>query len=118
MSQAEYQFQIEVADYLKLVCPYPWSAIAHGGYILDKRTGAKLKAMGLMPGLADLLVMIPRGCVWLELKTPTGRQSAMQKAFQIMVSKLAGHSYHLCRSLDDEQDALESRGVKLLGRVA
>lgn len=46
------------------------------------RTGERLKRMGLLPGAADLLIVLPGGRAhWLELKTPTGTISAEQTAF-------------------------------------
>ena len=47
------------------------------------RTGAKLKAMGVRAGVADLIIVRPGGLVYfLELKTAKGSLSIAQRAFR------------------------------------
>ena len=47
------------------------------------RTGARMKAMGLLAGVADMVIIRPGGLVYfLELKSPKGRLSPAQKAFE------------------------------------
>jgi hypothetical protein len=58
-------------------------------------------SMGLTPGAADLLVLMPGGRVKiLEVKTATGRQSDRQKEFERRCTAL-GHEYQIVRSLED-----------------
>lgn len=67
----------------------------------SQRTGARMKAEGLMPGVADLCIMLPHGqAAWLELKTIKGRQSVEQKGFEARCIRL-GHPYCLARTLDE-----------------
>lgn len=67
---------------------------------------ARYKAMGLRAGVADLVVLLPNGrTAFLEVKTPTGKQSEHQKDFQNMVEFL-GFKYFLVRSVDDVEKAL------------
>lgn len=55
----------------------------------------------LRAGVADLVVLQPNGrTVYLEVKTPTGKQSEHQKDFQNMVEFL-GFQYHVVRSVED-----------------
>jgi hypothetical protein len=72
---------------------------------------AKLKATGLLPGAADLVVVLPNKVFFLETKTKKGRQSDNQKAFQSRVEEL-GYTYAVVRSLDE---ALTAIGFKDLG---
>jgi hypothetical protein len=70
-----------------------------------------------IPGQADILAFLPCGvdargrwseCVvptWIEVKTPKGVQSALQKSFQQLVVE-RGHIYILARSIDDVKAAL------------
>lgn len=54
-------------------------------------------------GVSDLLLLYPSGkyhALCVEMKTPKGRQSEVQKAWQRAVER-AGYKYALCRSLDD-----------------
>jgi hypothetical protein len=60
------------------------------------------------PGGADLLGLTHRGqFVAIEVKTPKGRQTPEQMAFQSLVTRLGG-VYLLMRSVDDAREFLES----------
>lgn len=62
--------------------------------------GAKFKAMGVRRGIADLALDMPgRGYhgLRIELKTPTGRQSAEQKEYQARV-QVQGYKYSVVRT--------------------
>lgn len=77
-------------------------AVPNGGR-RDGITGKKLKDEGVVPGVSDLLLLYPSGkyhALCVEMKTPKGRQSEVQKAWQRSVER-AGYKYALCRSLDD-----------------
>lgn len=72
-------------------------------------SGAMRKAMGVTAGVADTLLLLPRGkyhgaCV--EFKTPTGRQSEAQVAWQCKV-EAAGYYYAVVRTLDDFKTKME-----------
>lgn len=60
----------------------------------------ELVRTGLYPGAADLMVIHFGKVLFIENKTPTGRQSPHQKNFQQHVESL-GFPYYICRSLDD-----------------
>ncbi len=58
-------------------------AIPNGGFRTEA-VGAKMKAEGVLAGVLDLLLLIPRrecGALFLECKTPKGRLSDKQKEF-------------------------------------
>lgn len=62
-----------------------------------------MKSEGVVAGVADLLLLIPsKGCPFLciEMKTPKGRQSPEQKAWQHEVEKI-GARYVVCRGIED-----------------
>lgn len=83
-------------------------AVPNGGR-RDASTGAKLKEEGALAGVADLILLVPRGpygALLIEMKTPKGRQSDEQKAWQKAVEK-QGYCYILCRSLDEFQTKIE-----------
>lgn len=47
------------------------------------RTGARLKSMGVLRGVADICLVLPGGAsAFLELKRPGGRPSEFQRAFR------------------------------------
>lgn len=70
---------------------------AHGNLI----EGARRRAMGLVAGVADLILLMPRGPfhgLMIEMKTLTGAQKERQRTWQALVEK-QGYKYTLCRSL-------------------
>ena len=77
-------------------------AIPNGGY-RPKKVAAELKAEGVLAGVSDLMVM--RACggdhgLWIEMKTPKGRQSEAQKEFEKNATD-EGYAYALCRTFDE-----------------
>ena len=83
-------------------------AVPNGG-ARSKATAGKLKAEGVVPGVADLILLVPRieeGCryMWhalcIEMKTAKGRQSPEQMEWQKKVEEF-GYRYAVCRSLDE-----------------
>ena len=95
-------------------------AIPNGSY-RTKATAGKLKAEGVVPGVADLVLLVPK-CVkahddegWyntihalcIEMKTAKGRQSPEQKEWQARVEKM-GYEYAVCRSLDEFINTIEN----------
>ena len=65
--------------------------------------GTKAKAMGKRAGVADLMILAPRQGyhgLFVELKTPKGRQTREQKAFEAAVTA-EGYRYLVIRSVDE-----------------
>ena len=63
--------------------------------------GRRMKAEGLVSGVADLCVMLPSGRVgWLEMKAAKGRQSIEQKGFEARCQRL-GHHYAIAKSFEE-----------------
>ena len=65
-----------------------------------------LQGVGSRKGFPDLTCMKNGRTVYIEVKTPTGRQSEHQKAFE-QICKEHGCRYIIARSLTDVQDLLE-----------
>ena len=64
--------------------------------------GARLKAEGMVAGVADLLLLTKSGeygSLAIEMKTPSGRLSDSQKAWREEFVK-AGNKYVVCRSFE------------------
>lgn len=71
--------------------------------------GARLKAEGMVKGVADLILLVPRqgyGCLCVETKTATGRQEPEQKEWQKAV-EAAGNKYVVCRSAEEFMQVVE-----------
>jgi len=77
-------------------------AIPNGG-ARNKKEAAIMKGEGVVPGVADLLLLVPRnghGCLGIEMKTGTGRQTASQKEWESAFAA-GGNEYVLCRNADE-----------------
>lgn len=59
--------------------------------------GSMNKSLGVLPGVSDMAYLVNGSVVWIEWKTPDGRQSPDQKAFEQLVSRL-GMRYVIVRS--------------------
>ena len=93
-------------------------AIPNGGK-RDVVTASIQKAEGVLSGVADVFVPLPRKiqdttghCVvvwfglWIEFKSPTGKQSVSQKLFQRHM-EVRGYKYAICRSASEAIDEVE-----------
>ena len=68
-----------------------------------------LKAQGVKSGVSDVLLLIPRkgfSCLCMEFKTPVGKQSDEQIAFQYQSEK-EGNKYVVVRSVKEAIDTLK-----------
>lgn len=77
---------------------------------------AHLKAMGMLPGVADLCVIIQGRAHFMEVKSPDGVQSAAQRDFQASCV-IQNIPYALVRDIGSALNALSAWGVRA-GRVA
>ncbi len=76
-----------------------------------KIEAAIFKALGVKPGVADLVVLIPRGrCCFVELKAEGGRLNGAQEAFARRVADM-GFEYVIVYSLTDMIKTLQLWGV-------
>lgn len=112
MSTAEHHLQTQCVAWFRYQHALVASlllAIPNGGK-RSKATAGKLKAEGVLVGVADLFLALPRqGAhgLWIEMKTSTGRQSPEQRAFQQRVTA-EGYAYVVSRSLEDFQTTLNA----------
>ncbi len=77
-------------------------AVPNGGR-RDGVTGARLKAEGVIPGIADLVLLksnARHGALLIEMKTPQGRQSPAQQQWQKLITADNRYKYVICRSLE------------------
>lgn len=100
--------------------------IAHppNGGIRDKAEAYKLKRMGVLPGLPDLICYWPTrigltpamDSGFIEIKTPTGQLTEEQIIFRKRVQAMSG-KYAIARDYETVRDTLISWGVKCQNRV-
>jgi len=104
----EDRLQCDVVAYLRLVLDpkrYLVVAVRNEGK-RSKAEGALAKAMGLIPGIPDLVIIGPLcAAYWVELKSDTGKLSAEQDAVRLwMVGNGVPHA--VCRSVEQVRAAL------------
>jgi len=76
------------------------------------RIGQRIIRFGV-PGQADLTGILPDGRrLEIEVKSPTGRQTAEQRSFQQMIERFNG-VYILARSIHDVRQQLAAHGLRL-----
>lgn len=74
-------------------------AVPNGGQ-RNSVVAAKLKAEGAMAGVADLVIVTKDRHIYVEMKTPKGKQTPKQVEFEKHVTAL-GHPYYVCHSLEE-----------------
>jgi len=92
------------------------------GEIRDKRAAAKLKAMGVLPGVSDLVFLWKRywedsegshkapAILFMELKLPGKAATDDQISFGLAV-RVAGADFVVVRSIDEALDELKRRDL-------
>ena len=110
-NQAEYELHKNVVEWLRWQKPdCVWFHVYNGAY-MSKATAGRGKAMGVLPGVADLVFVLAGGKVgFIELKVLEEGLSDNQKAFHDNVRKL-GASTTVARSIEGVQTILKSWGV-------
>ena len=87
-------------------------AVPNGGS-RNVREAQRLKAEGVLAGVADLVVLLPQGkSLYIEMKVKGNRQTDNQKAFQGKAITL-GHPYTVCYSFEEFKNAVESAIEKI-----
>lgn len=110
----DHEHQLQVACVRWFNSEYPnlqgrLFAVPNGGR-RDATTAAKLKAEGVVAGVADLILLARNkdyGALLIELKTEKGRQSQSQKDWQQLVTQYSEYQYVVVRTLEEFQKAIK-----------
>ena len=97
MKESEHVIQCQAIQWIRQHTPYVCYAIPNGGS-RGRRQGAALKAEGVLAGIPDLC--IPALSLFIEMKTPTGKLSPVQKAMHERLRHDC-QIVEVCRSVDD-----------------
>jgi hypothetical protein len=95
-------FQAQYPQHRKLLFSVP-----NGGY-RNLATAKRMKLEGVVAGVSDLIMLIPAHGfhgLCIEMKTPKGRQTENQKAWQDHV-EAHGYIYTLARSIEEFQNII------------
>jgi len=122
--QKETPLHIASATFLRHALPPPCRFLHvpnEDDGMLSKEQRSKRIAMGMWPGAADLLIMMPKARGgWIELKTKTGPQQDNQIEFE-RAAQLLGWPYEICRSVEEVAATAERwiapLGLKLRARI-
>ncbi len=114
--QSEAVIQKAIVTYLRGVLPR--DCIVHHirnqgskGGLKGKIEGGKLKEMGLLAGMPDLIVLLPSArVVWFEVKNDTGTATRTQQHMWQRL-RILGHDCAMVRSVDEVRNALKAWGV-------
>lgn len=118
INRAEEALQIQIVEFLDWALPEPlrfWHTPNQRGTRKAWEV-ALLAALGVKPGIGDILIGGWRTLIWIEVKTPTGTLSKSQKDWRDWCHQV-GIPWFLCRSLEDVADALESLQIRLKARL-
>jgi hypothetical protein len=122
-SNAEFKLHCAAVRYLRTVAPDCITIhVANGEYRSDATAG-RLKAMGVVPGIFDLLILAPDGrCFFAEAKSAKGKLSPWQEWFRGELIR-RGIPYVIFKSLDDlelfiDQHSIPNRIAKSAKRQA
>ena len=116
---SEDQAQEAIVEWLNVVLPVKEIIhIPNEGH-RSKAEGARQKRLGLRKGAADLLVLIPKRLIVIEVKRAAckaskkraGKSTTEQIDFGLRVNAM-GHPYFVAESIDDCRRAFELLGVE------
>jgi hypothetical protein len=103
---SEDDIHVSVLEWLRLVLPDALVIHVPNGGSRDVREAVKLKKMGVVPGVPDLLVFAANAFLFgLEIKTKTGKLSAHQHGFQSAMRAL-GFKVATVRGISEAREAL------------
>lgn len=104
-TEKEHNLQVACVRWFRYSYPqmaHSLFAVPNGGH-RNKVTAGKLKAEGVLAGVADLILLHKNsvyGALLIEMKFEKGEQSEAQKDWQSKVEK-DGYRYVVCRSFED-----------------
>jgi len=108
----EANLQMAVVLHLKFLAKpdVVWFHVPNGGK-MPARTGAWNKRLGVIPGVPDMVFVIPgRQACFIEFKSPKGRQTDSQKAMEKRLLDI-GAGYAVIRDIDAALDCLKEWGA-------
>lgn len=101
----EYKLQQSCVKYFRL--KYPQYLIYSTPNEATYKNKGYFANIGMLPGVADLTVVIPNKLIYFELKSKTGRQSVDQKEFMNKAEAM-GFDYHIIRDIDSFIEIIEN----------
>lgn len=112
--KSEERIQQEIFRWFHNTYPHLRGCLFHvpNGGERNGREAAKLKTMGVYPGVSDLILLYGGKATLIELKTETGTQSASQKKWELTM-RGQGFEYVIFRT---EKECIEFIKNKINGK--
>ena len=105
----EAQIEEMILQYLAAAGFFCWKNPTAGYF--DGKTWRKQASKWAVNGVSDIIAIKDSHILFLEVKTPIGKQSDHQKSFEKRIVE-AGGAYHLVRSVDDIKAVLAAIKTK------
>jgi hypothetical protein len=110
-NNSEAREQAAMVEYVRWVKPEILIFHVANGGLRSKTEAARLKWMGVLAGVPDLILILPKGrCAFWEVKWK-GELSPEQRDFIKRLTEL-GHSWAVVRSIDDARRELAALGIE------
>ena len=101
MNREEHYLQVAIHDLLTYEMIFHFAV--PNGELRNIRVASRLKSEGVLAGVSDLILVLPKRIVFVEIKNGTkGRQSDAQKSFQNIVESL-GFEYEIWKNIEQCQ---------------
>jgi hypothetical protein len=115
----EYQLHLQVAKFLNhaLTGRSTWFHPPNGGY-RHATEARRLKAMGVLPGIPDIVVINDGRMICFELKAPKGGRVSVAQLRCHKQLEFARVPVFICKTLEEVVSGLEIMGVPLKAKVA
>ena len=108
---AEARRQAAIVEYVRWVAPQVIIFHPANGGLRSKPEAARLKWVGVLAGVLDLVLVLPGGrSAYWEVKTDSGRLSVDQRDF-IRRLEARGHVCAVVRDIDDARRELARLGI-------
>ncbi|MFW9821397.1 MAG: VRR-NUC domain-containing protein [Candidatus Thorarchaeota archaeon] len=99
----EHSLQCQVVKILRLHKIFCFAVLNHGLYSLANNQYKYLDKCikeGMIYGIADLICLLEKRTIFLELKVKNNKQTKNQKIFEENVKKI-GYEYYIIRKIED-----------------
>lgn len=100
MKEQEHNIQVACVTWFRYQFPNLLIYAVPNGGMRNSIVAAKLKQEGALAGVADLVIVTYNRHIYIEMKTPKGKQQPSQQEFERRVNAL-GHPYYVCHSIEE-----------------
>lgn len=114
MRHHETQIHIAIVYWIKTVSPSTFCFHPANGGLRSKREAAKLRAMGVVAGVFDLVLICEAPgpeLAFLEVKAPGETLNPNQKLFRARLDEM-GVPYAIVRSIDETREFFRANSIR------